>query len=262
MKIQQIRNATLKITYAGHTFLIDPWLLPKGAFGTFRNTPFRPLTEDQEDIPMPLVDLPFPKEAVLQGVDACILTHFHPDHIDINAAGVLGDSLPRDTPTFVQSPEDAQTLWDEGFTDLTSLYQNTTFENVELIKTSCRHGTRVPCGPACGVVFRHPSEKTLYLVGDTVWYEPVWKTIERFRPDVLILYACGASLKFFGRLIMGTEDVLKVHEAAPNAKLVISHMESVAHATVSRADMLAFAREKGFEQSIVIPADGDIVAFD
>lgn len=45
MEIQQIRNATQRIHYAGKTFLIDPWLTPKGAMGTFRNTPFRPIDE-------------------------------------------------------------------------------------------------------------------------------------------------------------------------------------------------------------------------
>ena len=29
MKFQQIRSATIKITYAGKTFLIDPWLAPR-----------------------------------------------------------------------------------------------------------------------------------------------------------------------------------------------------------------------------------------
>ena len=33
MKIQQIRNATLKINYAGKFFLIDPWLVEKNKFG-------------------------------------------------------------------------------------------------------------------------------------------------------------------------------------------------------------------------------------
>ena len=29
MNFQQIRSATIKITYAGKTFLIDPWLAPR-----------------------------------------------------------------------------------------------------------------------------------------------------------------------------------------------------------------------------------------
>lgn len=261
MKIQQIRNATLKIEFGGQTFLIDPWLLKKGALGSFRNTPFRPLTEDREDIPMPLVDLPFPENEVLKGVNAYILTHFHPDHIDWDTSGKIGASLDRKLTTFVQDPEDAKKLWDEGFIEPVSLYENSSYHNVELIKTPCRHGTKVPCGPACGIVFKAAGEKTLYLAGDTIWYEQVKETIARHSPEIIILYACGASLQFFGRLIMDQHDVLKVHEAAPNAKLVISHMESVAHATVSRKEMREFITRHGFEKSAVIPADGETLVF-
>lgn len=261
MKIRQIRNATLKIMYDGQTFLIDPWLIKKGAFGVFRDTPFRPLTEDREDVPMPMVDLPCPKEEVLAGVDAYIVTHFHPDHIDMEGAKIRVDALSKETPTFTQSAEDARFFWDNSFTDLTELYSNSSFKGVELIKTPCRHGTRVPCGPACGVMFRSPNEKTLYLAGDTIWYDAVRDTIDMFRPEIIILYACGASLKFFGRLIMDQHDVLKVHEAAPDAKLVISHMESVAHATVTRAEMRDFAQKHGFIDSIAIPDDGETLSF-
>lgn len=261
MKIRQIRNATLKITYADKTFLVDPWLMKKGAFGTFRNTPYRPLTEDREDIAMPMVDLPFPEEEVLAGVDAYVVTHFHPDHIDMEGERIRLGALDKSTPTFTRSAEDARFFWDNGFTDLTELYSNTSFGDVELIKTPCRHGTKVPCGPACGVVFRAQGEKTLYLAGDTIWYNAVEETIEKYQPEIIILYACGASLRFFGRLIMDQHDVLKVHKAAPDAKLVISHMESVAHATVTRSEMRDFAARNGFMESIVIPADGEILTF-
>lgn len=35
MKFQQIRNATVKITYDSKTFLIDPWLAPQYMTGCF-----------------------------------------------------------------------------------------------------------------------------------------------------------------------------------------------------------------------------------
>ena len=35
VQIQQIRNATIKANYNGKIFLIDPWLAPKGAMGSF-----------------------------------------------------------------------------------------------------------------------------------------------------------------------------------------------------------------------------------
>ena len=42
MEIKQIRNATIRVLYAGKTFLIDPWLLEKGQMGCFLDIPGRP----------------------------------------------------------------------------------------------------------------------------------------------------------------------------------------------------------------------------
>jgi L-ascorbate metabolism protein UlaG (beta-lactamase superfamily) len=48
---QLIRNATMKLTYAGTTFLIDPMLAVKGAYKGFDGTP-------RSELRNPLVDLP------------------------------------------------------------------------------------------------------------------------------------------------------------------------------------------------------------
>lgn len=151
---------------------------------------------------MPMVELPCPKEEILAGVDACIATHFHPDHNDMEGGEARLGNICKNTPTFVQSAGDASFFWSHGFTGLTGLYANSSFKGVELIKTPRRHGARAPCGPACAVPFR-----------------------------------------------------------TPGAKLVISHMESVAHATVTRKQMRDFAQPHGFIDSIAIPADGGVPEF-
>ncbi len=38
MNIQQIRNATMRITLGNTTFLTDPWLADKGAAGSLRQS--------------------------------------------------------------------------------------------------------------------------------------------------------------------------------------------------------------------------------
>lgn len=91
MNIQQIRSATLRIEYAGKTFLTDPWLCGKGELGSFRERggTFR-CEPEKLDIPMPMCDLPCPREEILQGVDAYICTHVHPDHLDFGPDGTVG----------------------------------------------------------------------------------------------------------------------------------------------------------------------------
>src|SRR3546814_9379413 len=51
VQLQQIRNATLKITYADTTFLIDPMLSKKGSYpgfeGTYRSQLRNPRSEER-----------------------------------------------------------------------------------------------------------------------------------------------------------------------------------------------------------------------
>ena len=90
MKIQQIRNAMVRIRYAGKTFLTDPWLAPRGSMGTFRDYPIFRCRPERLDLPLPLCDLPMPVADILASVDAYIVTHVHPDHIDMAADGSVG----------------------------------------------------------------------------------------------------------------------------------------------------------------------------
>lgn len=135
------------------------------------------------------------------------------------------------------------------------LSDTSSFKGVQLIKTDGRHGTEAHyakignlLGEACGVVFKKAGLKTVYLAGDTIWHERVATALKTHRPDVAILntgYAMVVGIE--GGIIMGTQDVLSVHKAAPETLLIGSHMEAVNHCTVSRADLRAFARANGFE---------------
>ena len=63
------------------------------------------------------------------------------------------------------------------------------------------------------------------------------KAINTFKPEVIALNCCAAETKENGRLIMGAEDVWNVSLAAPEAKLYLTHMDNVAHASVTRFTM-------------------------
>ena len=75
MKIQQIRNATIILEYAGKRILVDPMLGEKGSFAPF------PLSNHQE-LRNPLHDLPVKAEVIVSNIDCVLLTHLHLDHID------------------------------------------------------------------------------------------------------------------------------------------------------------------------------------
>jgi len=67
--IRLIRNATLRISYAGKNILVDPMLADKGtlqsALGVYKT---------------PRVHLTMPMHEITDGLDMVMLTHNHIDH--------------------------------------------------------------------------------------------------------------------------------------------------------------------------------------
>ena len=253
MNITQVRNATLRLEFAGTDFLIDPFLGKKGSYPPFPGS----LRQDQSN---PLSDLPMPLERLLEGIDAVIVTHLHLDHWDEAAKAVL----PKQLPLFAQNEDDAREIAKSGFESISVLNEGTSFGDIRLIKTPGEHGrgeVLKMAGLVCGVVFKHPREKTLYVAGDTVWYQAVQETIEAHQPEVIIVN--GGDNQFFGSgsLIMGKGDIVRVHLAAPKAHILVSHMEAVNHWMLSRAELKTFLRETGIEASVSVPDDGQSYTF-
>ena len=260
VQLQQIRNATVKITYANTTFLIDPMLAKKGTYpgfeGTYRST-----------LRNPLVELPISEKEVIAGVDAVIITHTHLDHWD-EAAQKL---LPKDIPLYAQNQADATMIREQGFTNVRILSDKTEFGGVTLSKTGGQHGTdkmyAVPevakaLGPAMGVVFHAPGHKTMYLVGDTIWRNEVDQALAQYDPQVIVINAGYAMMSDFeDSIIMGKEDVLRASRAAPNATIVATHMDAINHMAQTRKELREYVQEKGIQERVQIPEDGATVQF-
>ncbi|MGG0902316.1 MBL fold metallo-hydrolase [Bacillus subtilis] len=253
MEIQQIRNATLVVEYAGKKFLIDPMLAEKGAYPPFPNAP----RQDQNN---PLVELPTSVDNIIKDIDAVIVTHLHYDHWDEAAKEVL----PKDIKLFSQNEEDVTEIRNAGFKNVEVLTKDTAFEGIQLIKTKGEHGRGEIlklAGLVCGVVFKHQSEKTLYVAGDTVWYDAVQEEIDTHQPEIIVVN--GGDNQFYegGSLIMGKEDIYETYKAAPKAKIVVSHMEAVNHWGLSKEELKSFINEKGIASDVLVPEDGESYSF-
>jgi len=261
VKFQQIRNATIKLDYAGTTFLIDPMLAVKGAYKGFEGTP-------RSHLRNPMVDLPMPVSEVIKA-DAVILTHLHDDHWDHAARNLI----PRNMPIFTQDQQDASKVREDGFTDVRVLTeQGADFNGTRLYKTGGQHGSDVMyttpglrelLGEAMGIVFQRPGFKTAYVVGDTIWRTEVDSALTRFKPDVIFLNTGYAQvLGFEGSIIMGKEDMLRAYQMMPQARIVGIHMDTVNHAMLTRAELRAFIKEKKMDtRRALVPEDGEAYSF-
>ncbi|MER2048279.1 MAG: MBL fold metallo-hydrolase [Solibacillus sp.] len=253
MNIQHIRNATLVIEFAGKKFLVDPFLAEKGTLPPFPNS----ARQDQNN---PLQSLPFSVEEIIDGVDAVIVTHTHMDHWDDAAKA----ALPKNIKLFTQNKEDKAEIEGDGFTNIEVLQEDTKFEGIQLIKTKGEHGRGEIlnlAGHVCGVVFKHEDEKTLYVAGDTVWYEEVQNTIAIHNPAIIVVNSGDNQFLQGGSLIMNEEDVYQVHKASPEATIISVHMEAVNHWNLSKKELSKFAEEKGMASNVMIPNNGDSYSY-
>ncbi len=247
MQLHLIRNATLRINYAGHQFLIDPFLAAKHTVESFAGKALNPL-----------VDLPCSPEAVIQDIEMIIVSHLHIDHFDQLAQ----DLLPKDIPLFCQ-PENEDKIVEKGFQQVTLIGDAIRWEGITISRTPGKHGTGKwgeRMGKVSGFVFQAEAEPTVYWCGDTIWCEQVEQVIADTQPDVIITHSSGAEFDKDDPIIMNADQTLAVCKAAPQARIVAVHLDSLDHGTVSRADLRTQAASEGIsDQQLLIPADGEIL---
>jgi L-ascorbate metabolism protein UlaG (beta-lactamase superfamily) len=150
MQIRLIRNATLKLTYAGHTILIDPDLAAKHSRPSFTGRS-----------PNPMVDLPMPLAEIVAGIDLLIVSHLHRDHFD------AVEPIPAALPVICQ-PGDEARIAERGFTHVTPVADALDWGGIHLTSTAGQHGTGAvgrTMGAVAGFVFAAPGEPTIYLLG-------------------------------------------------------------------------------------------------
>lgn len=255
---QLIRNATIKLDYAGATFLIDPMLAEKGRYPGFEGTLNSHLRN-------PLVDLPMPMAEAMKA-DAVVITHTHLDHWD----DVAKQQLPKSMPIFVQNEQDAASVRKDGFTDVRVLGSDTAFNGTRLVRIGGQHGTDAhmaklgaALGTVSGIVFERPGHETVYVAGDTIWRPEVETALQVHRPDVVVLNTGYAKIPGLdGSIIMGKEDLARARQIAPDAVLIGVHMEAVNHAGQTRQELREFIAEKNLDAARTrVPADGESYRF-
>lgn len=250
MELRLIRNATLRLDYAGVSLLIDPMLGVVGSVRALGGVAVR----------NPTVELPCPVTEVVDGIDGVIVSHVHPDHFDDAAFGLLRRNLP-----ILCQSADVSTLNDAGFTDVVPIVDSITWKGLGLTATPGTHGTGAVAekmGEVTGFVLRAEGEPTLYFAGDTVLYPPVLDVIDTTKPDVIVVHSGGAAIGDT-LIIMDPADTVEVALRAPDAMIVAIHFEAIALCPATRAEMRAAADDADIPAArLLIPDDGETISID
>ncbi|MCG8687076.1 MAG: MBL fold metallo-hydrolase [Desulfobacterales bacterium] len=250
MKIQLIRNATMKIELAGKTILTDPMLSLKHGIESFAGNEKNPT-----------VELPLPVEDILSNVDMVLVSHVHQDHFDAAARQLL----PKDMPIFC-TKEYEDSIKESGFLKVTSIEDQTEWQGIKIVRTPGQHAGNEKwqkiLGSVSGFLLKAENEPTLYWPGDTILYDEVEAVLKTEHPDIILPHCCGAVLEDSGPIVMNGKMAIDICGLAPKATVVAIHMEALDHATVSRQELKALADAANLtSEQFMIPQDGETLTF-
>jgi L-ascorbate metabolism protein UlaG (beta-lactamase superfamily) len=246
MKIQSIRNATMRLEYHGNLIVCDPYLADKFTRPSYTGKSLNPL-----------VNLPFPAKDVIAGADFFILSHLHSDHFDPAAAELLEKS----SLIFCQ-PADETSLREKGFNQVIPVADSVETNGITLTRIPGQHGSGAvlqEMGDASGFFLTAPDEPKVYWIGDTILTETIRDHIIRVQPDVLITHSSGAIWGVGKTLIvMDDAQTVEVCQLAMGSKVIAVHMEALDHGTVTRRALRKTARAAGIlDDQLLIPEDGE-----
>ncbi|BDD06289.1 MBL fold metallo-hydrolase [Aureibacter tunicatorum] len=246
--IQLIRNATLKIEYAGKIILFDPMLSEAKSFMSF---------VDPSQNLNPTVDLPFSIGEVLEGVDFVLLSHVHPDHWDPEAMDEIGKNM-----MIACQPVDLQGVKEVGFSNALAIEDERMLEGISITRVEGKHGPEgllEELGRVSGYVLKAEGLPTIYLVSDCLLDQDVQNAVETHKPDIIVVNAGGALFMGENRILMDEYETISLAKLAPKAKLMVVHLESLDHCHTTRKSMKEKADAAGVE--VIIPKDGEKFIF-
>jgi L-ascorbate metabolism protein UlaG (beta-lactamase superfamily) len=244
LSLTYIGGPTVLIEFGGLRLLTDPTfdsegseLSPGGAYTLCKTT-------------TPAV----PAES-LGKIDVVLLSHdHHYDNLDIAGKEVLGLAA-----TTLTTPVGAERLGGNAV----GLAHWSTFDLptpdgdvLHVVGTPARHGPEGgDRGPVTGFALTLASapSNTVYVAGDTVWYDGVEQVSRRFDVRLAMLFFGAAKVAVAGpsHLTMTAEEGVTATRRFPNAVIVPVHFEGWKHFTESRADIEYAFDAEGLSQRLL-----------
>ncbi len=242
----------LKLTYIGGPTALINW----GSLRLLTDPTFDPAGEEYKPGPYTLRKTAGPAIApdTLGRVDIVLLSHEHHfdnlDHAGRNFLASAGRVLT--------TPAAAERLGSIaiGLAPWQSVGIATSEGRLlRVTATPARHGPADhDRGPVTGfaLAYKDAPETTVYISGDTVWYDGIPQIGRHFRIRAALLFMGAAMVPEVGpwRLTLAAEDGVKAARAFPEATIVPLHYEGWAHFTESRQDIERAFGNAGFRDRL------------
>ncbi len=250
LKIQLIRHATVVIMMDGKKILIDPMFANTGSL------PSIPLTFNR--VKNPLIPLHVNKENLVAELDAVLLTHNHPDHIDAAALEIL----PKDILFFCQ-PDDEEILNMSGFTNTQVIDEKFDWENITIRRFTSNHaeGAMNEDLGNSSSFYMALKDKSLFITGDAILDETLEKSLNETQAS-LILANAGSAQFIIGEPVTLTSNALKkISQMLPKSKILAVHMDAINHCSLTKENLRSFLSKEERVGNILVPDEGEIFSF-
>lgn len=234
--------------------LVDPLLSDKGTMPSYTEKRFNPQKN-------PTVDLPDNCFEILKNVTHCLITHLHSDHLD-----KAGETfLIRNNIPVICSINDSDELKSRGLNVIESIeYWNKTSilgGHIEGIPAVHGYGEVAQLmGHVMGYVIQLPEQPSVYLSADTIYTDDVKHVLMSYKPDISVVAAGSAQLDEYEPILMTLEDILAFTKDSPK-HVIANHMDAVNHCTTTRKTLSKVLSDKGLQDKVWIPDDGESYKF-
>jgi L-ascorbate metabolism protein UlaG (beta-lactamase superfamily) len=135
---------------------------------------------------------------------------------------------------------------------------------VTVTATPARHGPDGgDRGPVIGFALSD-GDQTIYVSGDTTWYEGVQEVADRFTVATAVINAGAAKVKAAGDepLTLTAAGAVELAHAMPSALVVPLHFEGWEHFSESRSDLERAFADAGLQERLRWPVRGEAVELD
>jgi len=143
----------------------------------------------------------------------------------------------------------------------------TPFKGITITKNEGKHGTDDVIKhfgkgfEVCmGFILKSPEGKTIYFTGDTIWTKNFEKAVEKFEPDYIVM---NAALPLYegieGSSTMGQEDIKKCYEMYKKPKIIVTHLDSLAHCFCTSKTVKKLVDDNNISDRVITPKDGETV---
>ncbi len=231
-----IGGPTVLIDYAGLRLLTDPTFDAPGDY----KLPHVTLHKTHG----PALDV-----AKVGAVDAVLLSHDqHADNLDTSGRDFLGKAQQVFTTEAgaKRLGGNAQGLAPWATAELKAPGG----ARVRVTATPARHGPagiEPFAGDVIGFVLEAERAPTVYVTGDTVWYDGVAEVARRFKAGIVVLFAGSAQTRGPFNLTMNVNDAIETAHAFPQAAIVPVHCDGWAHFTQDRDDIVNSFKALGID---------------